>query len=104
MWRDVGHFLNLRIKLEQRGKRRKRDPIFHGFFSRVREERKRIAKIFLPRSTKFRRSKFVGLRMKVHCIDEGYAWVPKTQDFTEDPTKEFGKSKDFGLGSVQEAS
>ena len=28
MWRDVGHSLNLRIKLEQRGKREKGDPIF----------------------------------------------------------------------------
>ena len=28
-------------------------------------------------STKFHRSEFVGLRMKVHLLDEGYVWVPK---------------------------
>ena len=48
--------------------------------------------------------KFVGLRTKVHRIDKGYAWVPKTQDFVEDPTEEFGKSKVSGLGSFHEAS
>ena len=42
--------------------------------------------------------------MKVHLLDEGYAWVPKTRDFTEDSSKEFGKSKVFGLGSVHETS
>ena len=42
--------------------------------------------------------------MKVHRINEGYAWVPKTRDFVEDPSKEFGKSKVSGLGSVHEAS
>ena len=52
----------------------------------------------------FRRLKFVEPRTKVHHIDEGYAWVPKTWDFTEDPNKEFGKSKVSGLGSVHEAS
>ena len=57
---------------------------------------------FLP-STKFRRSEFAGQRTKFHCIDEGYAWVPKKQDFAEDPN-EFGKSKVLGLGSVHEAS
>ena len=71
---------------------------------RVREERKRRAKSFLPRSTKYRWSVFVRLRTKVHRIDEGYAWVPKTQDFTEDPNEEIGKSKVSGLGSVHDAS
>ena len=71
---------------------------------RVREERKRRAKIFLPGSTEFHRSKFVGLRTKVHRIDEGYAWVPKMRDFAEDPNEEFRKSKVSGLGSVHKAS
>ena len=30
----------------------------------------------------FRRSKFVGLRTKVHLLNEGYEWVPKTRDIT----------------------
>ena len=49
-------------------------------------------------------SEFVGLRTKVHLIDERYAWVPKTWDFIKDLSKEFGKSKVSGLGSVHETS
>ena len=33
----------------------------------------------------------VGPRTKVNCIDEGYAWVPKTRDFAMDPNEGFGK-------------
>ena len=62
------------------------------------------AKRFLPRSTEFHRLKFVEPRTKVHRIDKGYAWVPKTRDFTEDPNEEFRKSKISGLRSVHEAS
>ena len=42
--------------------------------------------------------------MKVHLLDEGYTWVPKTRDFTEDSIKEFRKSKVSGLGSVHGTS
>ena len=70
----------------------------------MREERKRRDKSFLPRSTKFRRSKFIGPRTKVHRINEGYAWVSKMRDFAKDPNEEFEKSKVSGLGSVHEAS
>ena len=62
------------------------------------------AKSFLSRSTEFCRLKFVGPRMKVHCIDEGYAWEQKMWDFIEDPNEEFRKSKVSGLRSVHEAS
>ena len=72
-------------------------------FSRVREERNRRAKSLLPRSMEFRQLKFIRPITKVHCIDEGYAWVPKIRDFIEDPNEEFGKSKVSGLGSVHEA-
>ena len=35
--------------------------------------------------------------MKVHLLDEGYAWVPKRKDFDEDPIEEiWGKSKFLG--------
>ena len=42
--------------------------------------------------------------MKVHLLDEGYVWVSKTLDFTENSSEEFGKLKVLGLGSVQETS
>ena len=74
------------------------------FHVRVREKVKRRAKSFLPRSMEFCWSKFVRPRTKVHRIDEGYAWVPKTWDFVEGPNEEFGKSKVSGFGSVHETS
>ena len=64
----------------------------------------RRAKSFLLQSMGFRRSEFIGPRTKVHHINKGYAWVPKTWDFTEDPNEEFRKSKVSGLRSVHEAS
>ena len=71
---------------------------------RVKEERKRRAKGFFPQSIEFRRWEFIGPRTKVHCINDGYVWVPKTKDFTEDPNEGFMKSKVSGLGIVHEAS
>ena len=59
---------------------------------------------FSLQSTEIGWSEFVGPRTKVHLLDEGYAWVPKTQDFTEDSSGEFWKSKVSGLGSVHETS
>ena len=73
---------------------------------RGREKRKNKNKNsnFSLRSTEFRRLEFVGPRTKVHLIDEGYVWVPKTRDFAEDSSEEFGKSKVSGLGSVHGTS
>ena len=51
-----------------------------------------------------RLSVFVGARRKVDPRIEGYAWVPKTQDFSYDSSEEFGKSKVSGLGSVHGTS
>ena len=59
---------------------------------------------FSLRSTEFRRLKFIGPKTKVHLLDEGYAWVPKTRDFTEDSSEEFGKSKVLSLGSIHGTS
>ena len=42
--------------------------------------------------------------MKVHLLDESYAWVSKSWDFAKDLSKEFGKSKVSGLGSVHGTS
>ena len=72
---------------------------------RERERKKKKKNLnFSLRSTEFLRSKFIGPITKVHILDEGYAWVPKTRDFTEDSSKEFGESKVSGLGSVQGSS
>ena len=70
---------------------------------RERERKERNSKFSLQ-STEFRRSKFVGSRTKVHLLDEGYSWVPKTRDFTKDSSKEFRKSKVSGLRSVHGTS
>ena len=59
---------------------------------------------FFLRSTEIDWSEFVGSRTKVHLLDKGYAWVPKTWDFTEDSSKEFGKSKVLSLRSVHGTS
>ena len=42
---------------------------------------------FFLRFTKIGPSKFVGPRTKNALRDEGYAWVPKTRDFTENSSK-----------------
>ena len=72
---------------------------------RGREKKNKIKnkKIYL-RSTEFRRSEFVEPKVKVHLLNEGYAWVPKTGDFTEDSSEEMGKSKVSGLESVHGTS
>ena len=64
------------------------------------KEKKNNNPNFSLRSMEFRRSKFVEPKTKVYILDEGYAWVPKTRDFAEDSSEEFGKSKVSGLGSV----
>ena len=56
------------------------------------------------KSIEFRRLEFVRQRTKVHLLDDGYVWVPKTRDFVEDSSEEFGKSKVSGLGSVHGTS
>ena len=43
--------------------------------------------------------------MKVHLLDEDYAWVPKRKDVDEDPKEDIrGKLKFSSLGGVLEAS
>ena len=49
-------------------------------------------------------SEFVEPRTKVHILNEGCVWVPKTQDFAEVLSKEFRKSKVSGLGSFNGTS
>ena len=45
---------------------------------------------FSLRSIEIGWSDLVGSRSKVHLLDEGYVWVSKTRDFSEDSRKEFG--------------
>ena len=40
---------------------------------------------FSLRSTKLRWSNFFEQRSKVHCINKGYEWVPRTRGFAENP-------------------
>ena len=85
-WHNMGHTSNLNLSWDKRGIRAKRTQ-FPNLIDRERErERERErgggggvgeSQGFLPRSMKFYLSVFVGLRMKVHRIDGGYAWVPE---------------------------
>ena len=38
---------------------------------------------------------FVEPRVKVHILDEGYTWVPKTRDFIKDLKEEISGNKKF---------
>ena len=71
------------------GKKQKKKKNPH----RVREGEKREMKNqnFSLRFTEFYQSEFVGPRMKVYLLEEGYLWVEKTQDFAKDSSEEFGK-------------
>ena len=69
-----------------------------------RREREGESSNFSLRSMEIRWSEFVGPRTKVHLLNEGYVWVPKAQDYSEDSSEEFGKSKVSGLGSVNGTS
>ena len=55
---------------------------------------------FSLRSTEIGWLEFVEPKMKVHLLEEGYAWIPKTRNFVENSSEKFGKSKVSGLGSV----
>ena len=69
-----------------------------------RKKKEKRNSSFSFRSMEFCQSEFVEPRTKVHLLDEGHAWVPKTWDFAEDSSEELGKSKVSGLGSVHGTS
>ena len=114
-WHDMGHMSNL-SKLDKGVKKKEKKNHFlgeegpdFGLVMRVREGEKRQKKkkksqSFFLRSTKFRHSEFIEPRVKVHLLDEGYAWVPKTWDFAKGSSKKFEKSKVLGLGSAHGTS
>ena len=66
----------------------------------MRKKDRKESSSFSLRCTKFRLSEFIGPRTEVHLLDEIYALVPKSRDFTENSSKEFKKSKVSGLGIV----
>ena len=74
---------------------------FYCLVMRERERKKNPN--FSLQSTEFCLSEFIGTRIKVNPLDEGYTWILKTWDFAED-SSEFGKSKISGLGSVHGTS
>ena len=106
-WHDMGHMSNL-SELDKKGLKNHFLGINTRFLlsggEREGKKKKRKNPNFSLRSTEFCRLEFVRPRMKVHILDEGYAWVSKTRDFIEDSSKEFGKSKVSGLGSVHGTS
>ena len=81
-WHDVGHTSNLSLSWDKSGIRTKRAH-FLVLTERERRREKEESQGFLPRSTEFHWSVFVGPRMKAHRIDKGYAWVPEKRDFVE---------------------
>ena len=58
------------------------------------KKKKRTPSLSL-RSTEFRQSDFVGLRLKVHLLDERSAWVKKMRGFTKDLSEEFSRNQRF---------
>ena len=59
------------------------------------EERNEEIQNFLIRSTKFHWSEFVKPRVKFYLLDKGYAYVPKSKDFIEDPKMEIWGNQIF---------
>ena len=77
--------------------------LFLLFGRREQEGEKERVQDFFLQSSEFRWSEFVETRVKVHLLNEDYAYVPKNKDFAEDPKEEiWGKSKFSGLGGVLE--
>ena len=93
-WYDVGHTSNLSLSWDKSGIRAKRAH-FLVLTEGERRREKEESQGFLPRSTKFRWSVFVGPRTKAHCIDKGYAWVLEKRDFSEVPRGEISGNRSF---------
>ena len=69
-----------------------------------KRERRESSSNFSLRSMEIGGSVFIRPRTKDHLLNKGYLWVPKTRDFVEDSSEEFGKSRVSSLGSVHETS
>ena len=79
----------------------KREGVFgktsHSDFLVLREgeRREREHPSFSLRSSEFRQPKFVESRVKIHLIDEGYAYILKMKDFIEDSREEISGNQGF---------
>ena len=91
MWRDMSHILKTYDKLK--GEMKEKKDHFLSCCSNEREKKGEEVSFqnLSLQSTEIGWTKFVGPRTKVHLLDEGYVWVPKTLDFAKDLSKEFGK-------------
>ena len=86
-------------------KEKKGNIIFFPAFQEREKKGKEVSfQNFSLQSTEVGWSEFIGPRTKVHLLDEGYAWIPKTWDFTKDSSEKFEKSKVSGFGSVNGTS
>ena len=73
---------------------------FSGLETVGEKGRKERTPSFSLRYTEFRQLDFFGLKLKVHRLDDGFAWVQKKRrDFIEDPKEEIS-----GLGGILETS
>ena len=68
-WQDMGHSLNLRIKLEQKGQKGEKDLIFLVLSETEKEGGEEESPSFSLRSMELGWSVSVGSRKKVHHID-----------------------------------
>ena len=86
--------------------RAKREGVFgkttHFDFLVLREgeRREREHLSFSLRSSEFLQLEFIELRVKVHLLDEGYVYIPKERDFTEDQKEEVSGNQEFWAGEA----
>ena len=93
-WRDVRQVSKTINMIKRIGNKRENILFPASVFSERSEERKKRIQGFLLRSSEICQSEFVEPRVKVHLFVEGYAYVPKSRDFIENPKEEiWGKSK-----------
>ena len=59
------------------------------------EEKEESIPTFSLRSPEFYQSEFIKSRVKVHLLDEDYAWVPKRRDFTKVLNEEILENQGF---------
>ena len=91
----MGHISNLSIKLEQKRNWERGWP-FYGQYVRERKRwEKESSQDFSLRPMEFRWSEFIKPRTKVHLLNEGYMWIPKRRDLTEDPKEEVSRNRIF---------
>ena len=84
-WHDREKSVRLLIEQKHQEDRGKRTYFSTSMVGERKEGRKKMILGFLLKSSRIRMSEFVEPRIKVHLLVEGYAYVPKSWDFTENP-------------------